>query len=234
MLLGHIFSNSIAFTLINKYAKAPVFQIWTVFGTVCHVAFWRSSEKGFFRYLSNHGFPSPYFGKYISYEGHLFYENFQNFIYISKIPKKGWENVFPFRDNYISISYVKLCLLRRQYFWSAVNLLKNSLEILPIIKRDFLEINRIQSHQWILQMWCHSEFSTVWYHLPCWLSKGPLKRDFLDIYLTMFFGIHNFQNTSAMRFIFLLKVFKIFARFQKRRKKLRKLASQLPTSNCLY
>ena len=41
--------------------------------------------------------------------------------------------------------------------------------------------------------------NSVWTRLPCWMSKGPLKRDFLDIYRTTFFGVRNFENTSAMR-----------------------------------
>ena len=53
------------------------------------------------------------------------------------MPKKSWEKVFPFRDSYISIGYVKLSLLRKQYFWSAANVLKNIPEILPFIKSDF-------------------------------------------------------------------------------------------------
>ena len=35
--------------------------------------------------------------------------------------------------------------------------------------------------------------------MPCCLSKDPLKRDFLDRYLSSFFGIRNFGNTSVMR-----------------------------------
>ena len=39
------FSHSIAFPLINKYAKGAVVQISTVFGPVYHVAFPRVLEK---------------------------------------------------------------------------------------------------------------------------------------------------------------------------------------------
>ena len=39
-----------------------------------------SSETGLFRLLSNHIFRSPSFGKYISHEGHLLFENVQNLI----------------------------------------------------------------------------------------------------------------------------------------------------------
>ena len=36
---------------------------------------------------------------------------------------------------------VNLFLLRREYFWQAVNVLKNIPKILPITKRDFFELN---------------------------------------------------------------------------------------------
>ena len=41
------------------------------------------------------------------------------------------------------------------------------------------------------------------------LSKGPLKHDFLDIYLTIIFGAGKSGNTSATRIILILKMFKI-------------------------
>ena len=61
--------------------------------------------------------------------------------------------------------------------------------------------------------------------LPCYLSKGPLKRDFLDIYLTTFFQVRKFENTSAMRVIFFLKMLKIESKFRewKKEKKMRKM-----------
>ena len=34
------------------------------------------------------------------------------------------------------------------------------------------------------------------------LVEGPLKLDFLDIYLTTLLGVRNFGNTSAVRIIF--------------------------------
>ena len=45
---------------------------------------------------------------------------------------------------------------------------------------------------------------------------------FLDIYLTTFFGVHNFKNTSAMRVIFTSKIFKIECKFYKRKKEMEK------------
>ena len=43
----------------------------------------------------------------------------------------------------------------------------------------------------------------------CLLWKTPLKRDFTGIFLITFFGDGNLGTTSAMRVIFLLKMFKI-------------------------
>ena len=65
---------------------------------------------------------------------------------------------------------------------------------------------------------CRSNFNSVRSPLACFLSKGPLKGDFLEICLTTFFGVRNFENTSAMRSIFSLKLFKILSTFQKCRK----------------
>ena len=45
--------------------------------------------------------------------------------------------------------------------------------------------------------------------LTCCFAKVPMKRDFLEIRLTTFFGVRNFGNTSAMRRMFFLKKFKI-------------------------
>ena len=35
-------------------------------------------------------------------------------------------------------------------------------------------------------MWCDADLNSPWARLSCCLSKHPLKRDFLDIYLTTF------------------------------------------------
>ena len=137
------------------------------------------------------------------------FNNVQNFRDISKMQKKNREKVFLFGDDCIWVGCFKLSILRRKYLWQVVDMLKNSPKILSISKRNFYELNCLHSDQWIWQKWCHSDFSTVWSHLLCCLSKGPLKRDFLDICLTTFFGIHNFRNTSAMRVIFILEISKI-------------------------
>ena len=52
-----------------------------------------------------------------------------------------------------------------------------------------------------------------------YLLHNPLKGNFLDIYLTTFFGVRKFKNRSAMRVIFSLKIFKIESKFRKCKKK---------------
>ena len=45
--------------------------------------------------------------------------------------------------------------------------------------------------------------------LACCLAMGPLKWELLDIYFFTYIGVRNFRNTSAMRVIFFLKMFKM-------------------------
>ena len=52
------------------------------------------------------------------------------------------------------------------------------------------------------------------------LSKGPLKLDFLDIYLKTFLAIRNFGNTSAMRVIVLFQSVQNFMYISKMQKKI--------------
>ena len=47
--------------------------------------------------------------------------------------------------------------------------------------------------------------------LPCRVSRGPLKRELLDIYPTTSFDVGNFSNTEAMRVIFCWKCSKLNA-----------------------
>ena len=124
--------------------------------------------------------------------------------------KKVEKKSFFFRDDCIWICCIKLSLLKREDFWATVNVLKNSPKILPITKTDFFV--KVVSFS----------FQHYFIRFPICLSNGPLKRDFLDIYLTTFFGIRNLQNTSAMSFTFFFKVFKILSTFQNCSKRLRK------------
>ena len=68
-------------------------------------------------------------------------------------------------------------------------------------------------------------FQQRFHRLPCYLLKGPLKGDFLDIYLTTSFGVPEFKNTSAMKVILILKMFKIESKSRKCKKKFGKYLS---------
>ena len=72
--------------------------------------------------------------------------------------------------------------------------------------------------------------------LPCYLSKGPIKRDFLDIYLTTFFGVCKFKNTSDMRVILFLKFNLNFENARKNSKKNFFVSEMIAdvAINCLY
>ena len=59
----------------------------------------RSFQTGVFRYLSKDVFRGRQFQKYISYEGHIFFENVRNLKQIRKTKKKIKKNCFLFEIN---------------------------------------------------------------------------------------------------------------------------------------
>ena len=79
-----------------------------------------------------------------------------------------------------------MSLLSIGYFSLAANLLKSSPKILRVNKRDFFHINSLGNGQSIWERVCESGWNSAWARLPSCLSKGPLKRDFLDNCLTTF------------------------------------------------
>ena len=105
--------------------------------------------------------------------------------------------------------------LGREYLSSEVNALTKNPKILRIARRDFFNPNCFHRDQEIWQRCCRSDFNSVSSRFSCYLSNNPLKGDFLDIYLTTFFGVHNSKNIFAMRVIFFLKMFKIQSKFRK-------------------
>ena len=82
-------------------------------------------------------------------------------------------------------------------------MLTSSPNIWHVNKRDFFQLNSLSSDQSIWQRWCDADFNSVWARLPYCLSKHPLKRDFLDIYLTTFSEsvISKLQNLWASSFL---------------------------------
>ena len=59
-------------------------------------------------------------------------------------------------------------------------------KILNVNKSDLFQLNWLGSDQWIWKSCYDADFNSAWARLPCCLSKGPLKRDLLDFYLTTF------------------------------------------------
>ena len=87
----------------------------------------------------------------------------------------------------IWIRIANLSLLRTIYFSTAPNnVLTSSCKILHVNKRDFCQLNWLGSDQWIWQRCCDADFSSAFAGFQCCLFKGPLKRDFLYIYLRTF------------------------------------------------
>ena len=76
--------------------------------------------------------------------------------------------------------------------------------------------------------------------LTCCFPKGPLKGDLSETFLTTFFRVCNFANTSAMTVIF-FKIVQNFILVSKMQKQIHKMsfaseiiASELAVLNCLY
>ena len=100
-----------------------------------------SPEPGLFLHLSNHVMRIPYFRKYISYEGHLSFQNVQNFSWTSRMQKKNTEKVFCFLDKCFGIGCLKLSLL----LVIGVSVLTNSPKILHFTNRGFFQLNFFHS-----------------------------------------------------------------------------------------
>ena len=78
--------------------------------------------------------------------------------------------------------------------------------------------------EWLKIWWkcLHADFSRIWDSLKYWQSKGVLKTFFLESGLTKSFTDCNFRNKAAMTIIIFSKMFKIWCRFQKWIKEIRK------------
>ena len=74
--------------MITKDGNGSVVHIATVFNPFRMLPVKGSFETGLFAHISNYVFPSAYFREKISYEGHVFFQNVQKLMCISKIEKK--------------------------------------------------------------------------------------------------------------------------------------------------
>ena len=81
------------------------------------------------------------------YEGHLFVENVQNLMQISKMQEKIEKKLFVFEIICVGIGCVKLCLLRRECLSSVVNVLTHSYKALRLTKTDFFRLNYLPNDQ---------------------------------------------------------------------------------------
>ena len=72
-------------------------------------------------------------------------------------------------------------------------------------------------------MICRSDFYSISARLQCYLLKGPLKREILNHYLTTFFGVRKFKNTSAMMVTFFSKMLRLNLNFENARKTSKKV-----------
>ena len=93
------------------------------------------SQTGPLRCLSNQVFRSLYFRKYISYEAHLFFSKCSKFGVELRNAIKKWEKAFSFLYNWVWLGCCKFSRSPREYFSSALHVLKNSPKICNITRR---------------------------------------------------------------------------------------------------
>ena len=82
-------------------------------------------------------------------------------------------------------------------------MLTSSSKIKHVNKRPKIKLNWLGSDQWIRWKYCDAYFNSALARLPWSLLKGPLKWDFLEIYLTTFSEsvISEIQNLWASSFV---------------------------------
>ena len=154
--------------------------------------------------------------------------------------EKNWEKVFCCWGNCIWIDIVKLCLLRAGYFSSAVNVLTSSPKIFHIKNIVFFQLNWLCNDHSMWERCCGVDFISGWALLPCYLSKGPLKQDFWDIYMTtalesLISEIQNLWGSSFFSKYLKIKVdFKNAAKIGKTLFFSEIIASELVSLNCVY
>ena len=91
-----------------------------------------------------------------------------------------------------------------------------------------LQSGRCFPNYFSLQWWrymgycSHEHFDSVWNRLTCWLSKDVLRRRWIVSGVTKPWTVANFENTLPMTIVVFLKMFEIWWRFHKWKKKPRK------------
>ena len=126
MSISETFSNSISLTVINKYDKGAVMQIWPVFDPVYHVACQNVVWIGTFLDIYLTTFSESVISEIQNLWGSSFFAKCWKFNIYFKNAAKNWEQVFCLWDNCIWIGIVKLSLLRTGYMSSAAKVLTRS------------------------------------------------------------------------------------------------------------
>ena len=93
---------------------------------------------------------------------------------------KNWQKVFRFWDKVVWNCCQKICILRREYLSSGVNVLTNSVKISDVTKAAFFQLNIFRILGKREKSWCRVDFSSVSNPLTRWLPNGVLKQDLLD------------------------------------------------------
>ena len=146
----------------------------------------KAPRKRFFLDICMTTFSESLFSEIQNLWGSSYFSQYFKFKLDFKNPGKNSEKVFCFWDNCIWIGILKLSLLKTGYFSSTANVLPNSTKILHVSKRDYFQLNWLGRDQWIWERFCNADFNSACVRVPCCLSKGPLKWDVLDIYLSTF------------------------------------------------
>ena len=141
--------------------------------------------------------------------GSSFFPKYSKFNVDFKNAAKDSENFFCFWDNCIWICIVMLSLLTKRYFSSVAIVLISSPKISHVNNRDFFEHNFVPSDKWIWSRICEADLSSASACVPYFFWKHPLKRDFLDIYLTTFLESVTSKIQNLWGSSFFYKTFKI-------------------------
>ena len=110
---------------------------------------------------------------------------------------KNPRNVFSSWDKSVWSCCQKICILRREYLSSGLNVLTNSLKISNVTKADFFQLNLSRIHGKIEKYWCGANFGSVSNPLTRWFRKSALKQDLLDGLVNFSFRCDNFSNNKA-------------------------------------
>ena len=130
--LRRTFSNSIAFSVINKYRKGAAVQIWIVLEPVYDVACPRLLANGIFQTYVFARFSDSVISEiYVPWESSSF-PKYSKFNIDFENSAKNLEKLSCVWHNCIWIGCVKMSLLIREYLSDVVNVLTNSLKILAV------------------------------------------------------------------------------------------------------